>query len=183
MNIFPDRVIVRNDMVPVLGIAPLLVVTDTVTGGTTAGITNLIVLVLVCLIVSAIRNFIPLQVRLPVILLISSSVTTLVVMLMQVFFYETSLQLGVYLSLISVSCLILVLSEEHALRNNILVSITRAVTVGTGVLALLVAISVIREYSGLSLLKQPMGAFLILSILLATINAVCTKSQQTNRVE
>lgn len=154
-------------IIPVLGIAPLLMVTDTVEKGAAIGVINLLVMVFVGLIVSAIRNLLPRGARLTAILIINATVVSLVLFLVQLWFFEFSKMLGIYIPLIAMSCLVLVMAEEYALRNGVIKSVIQVFIAGTEILIVLVVLAITREYSGLTLLKQPAGAFLLLGLMLA----------------
>lgn len=156
-----------NFTIPILGIIPLLMVTDTFEKGMAIGVINLVVIVLSSMMVSVIRNLLPLETRLTAILLINATIVSLVLLLTQLWFFEYSQNLGIYIPLIAVNCLVLVWAEEYALSNGLISSGVRTFTAGTGILIILVVIACIREYSGLIILKQPAGVFLLLGLLTA----------------
>lgn len=166
-----------DSMVLVLGIIPLLVVSDTIEKGLAIGIANFVVLVITCLIISAIQNLVPREIRLVTILLINVSVVCLVGLVLQVVNFEISQLLGIYLSLIAVSTLVLASTEEYAIRHNLADTLFFSVTTGLVILFITVIIASIREYSGLVLLKQPAGTFLVLGTLIALFNFFNKKSK------
>ena len=179
MNNLFDPESQQDFIVPVLGILPLLMVADTVVTAATMGLVNLLAIVLLCLIISITRNFISLKIRMTAILLISASVVTVIGLLAQFWFYEVTQKLGIYIPLVAVNCMALAWAEEYALRQSIVGSLLRTLKAGAGILVLLVIIGFIREYSGLSLLKQPAGAFFVLGLLMAMYNRISCKQEQT----
>lgn len=155
-----------------LGIAPLLVVTDTVEKGTAIGGINLVVMVLSGLAVSVIRNLLPEKTRLTAILVINATIVSLIIILMQLYLFDLSQKLAIYIPLIAVNCLVLAWAEEYALRNTVLNSVMHVLLAGAGIYIMLVLLAFVREYSGLALLKQPAGAFLVLALLLAASSKI-----------
>jgi electron transport complex protein RnfE len=161
----------RTDVIiPVLGIMPLLMVANIYESAAAIGIVNLLVIIIASLAVSAIRNLLPIEIRLPAILLVTASVVSLIYMFMQFWFYAVSQQLGIFIPLIAMNCLVLAWVEERALRNGVIKSVLDTLLAGLGILVILIIIGVMREYAGLSLLKQPAGAFLVFGFLLALYN-------------
>lgn len=167
-------------VVPVLGIAPLLAVAVSLETSAAIGVVNLLALVTTAMIISSIRHLLPLEIRLTAILLIAASVISLIDVFMQYRFYEISRQLGFYLPLLAMNALVLAWAEEHALRNGIISSLSSTLKAGTAILVVVTVIGATREYAGLSLLKQPAGAFLVLGLLLALYNLVTAGRPQSN---
>lgn len=170
----------RTDaIIPLLGIMPLLVVANNLESAAAIGIVNLLVIIIASLTISAIRNLLPVEIRLVAILLVIASVVSLVYILLQLWFYAISQKLGIYVPLIAMNCLVLAWVEEYALHNSVIKSLLHSLQAGVGILAILIMIGVIREYAGLSLLKQPAGAFLVFGLLLALYNLASKQQQQS----
>ena len=171
----------RQDfMIPVLGILPLLAVTVAFENAIAIGLIHLFVLVTVGLVVSVIRNLFPLEIRQACILLITTSIVSLVVLFLQLWSYETGRELGMYVPLLAVNCMVLAWAEEFALRHGVIKSFINTVVAGISILVILVIIATVREYSGLFLLKQPAGAFLVLASLIALCNFIVLRRVQTH---
>ena len=170
----------RTDVIiPVLGIMPLLVVANNFENAAAIGIVNLLVIIIASLTISAIRDFLPVEIRLTAILLVITSAVSLVYILMQFWFYAISQKLGIYIPLIAMNCLVLAWVEEYALRHGVIKSLLHTLQAGLGILTILIVIGVIREYAGLSLLKQPAGAFLVFGFLVALYNLAINQQRQS----
>jgi Na+-translocating ferredoxin:NAD+ oxidoreductase RnfE subunit len=65
------------------------------------------------------------------------------------------------------NCLVLAYAEEYALRDQLIPVLVHGLMTGTGILLVMVVIGAIREYSGLSIIKQTPGAFLLLAFVIA----------------
>jgi len=166
-------------IIPVLGILPLLIVANSFENATAIGMVNLVAIVTTGIIIATLRNLLPLELRLVVILLVAASVLSIIYVGMQFWFYALSQQLGIYIPLIAVNFLLLGWTEEYALRNGIIKTALHTMQAGLGVLVIVIVIGLIREYAGLSLLKQPAGAFLVLGLLIALYNVAGNRQQQS----
>ena len=170
----------RTDvMIPVLGIMPLLLVANSFKTAAAIGMVSLLVVSIASVIISAIRNLLPVEIRLAAVLLVITSVVSLVYILMQFWFYSISQELGIYVPLIAMNCLVLAWAEEYALRHGVIKSLLHALQAGLGILAILIMIGVVREYAGLTLLKQPAGTFLVFGLLLALYNFAGNQQRQS----
>lgn len=207
MNIFKKHWTNQTEILFVLGICPLLVViTNTITGIST-GIIGLITIVLTCTVISLLKNLIPLELRFPVIIIISSTVISLFSLALQYWFYSLSEVIGIYILLFAVNCIILVLAEEVSIKNSVFFSFNQSISIGTGLLLFFIVIGILREIVGfgtifqqteflfgeaaeswtiqlsdsfsLILVKQTPGAFLILGFLIAGINYIIKKNEQS----
>jgi electron transport complex protein RnfE len=182
--------IVRSNptFVLLLGLCPTLAVSTSLDNavGMTAAFT--FVLLASNIIISLIHNYVPNRVRIPVFIVIIATLVTMVDLMMQGFVPALSKSLGIYIPLIVVNCIILGRAEAFASRNGVFDSIADALGIGTGFGAAILLISFIRQLLGtgmvdifgyrlfsipglnenpLSILMLPMGAFLVIGILLA----------------
>jgi len=167
MNYLLKAVRAHDVYLTTLGLCPLLVVATTFQTGWAMGMVYLSAIVLVSLFLSIVRKLVPVALQLPAIVLASATMVTLIHAFLQAWFYESSLQLGIYVPLVAMNCLMLGQAEECALRNNVVRSCSQALVAGMGVLATMLALGAVREYAGLSLLQQPSGAFLLLAFVIA----------------
>ncbi len=134
---------------------------------------GLVFLATVCsssLIISLSRNFIPLQLRIPLILMISATVVTAISLILQYFTYDIFAGLGIYIPLLAMNCLVIALAEEVALRHGPVKTVLNIVGTVVIVVLLLIVIGGARQYAGLSSLAGPAGGFLLLGLLLAGVN-------------
>ena len=168
-----------DGILPVMGILPLLVVASSFDTAVAIGVTSLLAIVVTGIILSALRNLLPIELRLVAILLVAASVLSLIQMGMHYWFYTVSQKLGLYLPLIAMNCLILVWAEEFALRHGVIKSLLNMLLAGLCVLVIVIVAGLIREYGGLSLLKQPAGAFLVSGFLIALYKFAGNQQQQS----
>jgi len=103
--------------VALLGLCPLLAVSNTVINGLGLGIATTITLVLSNSIVSLIRHQVGTEIRLPVFVLIIASIVTAIELIMNAYFYELYLILGIFIPLIVTNCSIIGRAEAFASKN------------------------------------------------------------------
>lgn len=106
----------------------------------------LIILVITNIIISAIRKFIPDEIRIPAYIVLIATVVTVFQMLVQAFLPELYSTLGVFIALITVNCIILGRAEAFASKNGVVKSIMDGLGVGLGFGGALVLIGFIREF-------------------------------------
>ena len=135
-------------LVLILGTCPTLAVTTNVFAAFGMGLATLAVLICSNMIISALRNVIPDNVRIPCYIVIIAGFVTVVQMLVHAFFPELYEMLGVYLALIVVNCIILGRAEMFASKNPVLRSALDGVGMGIGFTLALCAIATVREVLG-----------------------------------
>ena len=158
----------------VLGMCPTLAVTTSVENGMGMGLAATFVLVGSNAVISAVRKFIPPMVRIPCYIVIIAAFVTVLEMLMQAFVPALYSALGIFIPLIVVNCIILGRAEAFAAKNGVAASIADGLGMGLGFTLSLTFVSLIRQAAGhVALLAiLPPGGFIILGILLASLNAV-----------
>lgn len=156
-----------DDILPVMGILPLLVIANSFENAVAIGTASLLAMVMTGVFISALRNLLPLELRLIAVLLVAAAVLSLIHIGMQYWFYDVSQALGLYLPLIAVNCLILAWAEEYALRHGVMKSLFNILLAGLCVFVIVLVVGLIREYAGLPLLKQPAGTFFVFGFLIA----------------
>ena len=205
-----DRLWERNpSLVQMLGLCPLLAVTNTLVNGLALGIATLLALVVTCVTVSALRYLIPREIQLSVIILVVASSVTVVDLGIKAYFYELSETLSIFIPLIAVNCMIIARAEEFAARRRVVLAFVDSLATGLGFLTSLVALGAIREilgygtlfrdavllfgesghglevplipdYAGFHIATLPAGAFLLLGVLCAIRQALAIeKPEQT----
>jgi len=195
-DIFKRGVIKDNPaFVLVLGLCPTLAVTTSVANGIAMACAAAAVLVASNVIISLLRKVIPAGVRIPCYILVIASFVTMVELLMQAFLpEEINAQLGIFIPLIVVNCIILGRAEAFASKNGVLASAVDGLGMGLGFLVALVLISSVREVLGngtflgyqvapgffrpLSILILPPGAFLVLGLLMGYFNWVAARNKK-----
>ena len=177
-------------LVLLLGLCPTLAVSTSMDNafGMTAAV--LFVLISANIIVSLIRKWIPDRVRIPIFIVIIATLVTVVDLSIQAFSQELSKSLGIFIPLIVVNCIILGRAEAFASKNKLLDSIADALGMGIGFGIAISIISFFRQILGtgkfsifgvelfqvpglvdnsIAIFVLPMGAFLVLGCLLATL--------------
>jgi len=134
--------------VQVLGMCPALAVTNSAINGLAMGLATMFVLVGSSLLVSSLRNFIPKQVRISVYIIIIATFVTVVDMLLKAAAPAVHKELGAFIALIVVNCIILGRQEAFASRNRVLPSLADAVGMAAGFTLALVLLGSIREILG-----------------------------------
>jgi electron transport complex protein RnfE len=135
-------------MVQLLGLCPLLAVTSTVVNALGLGIATMFVLICSNATVSAIRQWVPKEIRIPIFVLIIATFVTCVQLLMNAFTYDLYQSLGIFLPLIVTNCAIIGRAEAYASKNPIKQSSFDGLMMGLGFLAVLVVLGAIREVLG-----------------------------------
>ncbi|MBN2097332.1 MAG: electron transport complex subunit E [Candidatus Omnitrophica bacterium] len=177
-----------------LGLCPTLAVSTSVINGLGMGLAATFVLLGSNVIISSLRKIIPHQVRIPCFIVVIAGFVTIVELVMAAYFPALSRQLGIFVPLIVVNCIIMCRAEAFASRNTVGRSLFDALGMGAGFTLGLVLISGIREALGsgrlfgyvlfpgyqpaLTLALAP-GALLILGLLLGLSNLIF--NQQTSR--
>ena len=166
-----------------LGLCPALAVTNAGINGLAMGLATTFVLVMSSLMISALRNIIPHQVRIASFIVIIATFVTVADRFLAAFFPDISSTLGPYIPLIVVNCLILGRQEAFSSKNSIGRSLIDSFGMGFGFLLVLVVLGVIREilgsgsifgvtimgdwFSPWMVMILPPGAFLTLGVLIA----------------
>lgn len=200
LSIFTKGIWKENGIfVMVLGLCPSLAVTATFEGAFGMGILVFLVLTMTNMSISAIRNVTPNAVRIPVYILIIATEVTVIKMLVDAFAPALAAELGVFIALITVNCVVFGRAESFASKNSIVKSAFDGMGVAIGFAIALSIIGFFREFLGtgmiqigkilplgfeysflgdaglgkyaLSVLVQPPGAFMVIGLILAIIMA------------
>ena len=134
--------------VQVLGMCPVLAVTNSAINALAMGLATTFVLVLSNTLVSALRHFIPRQVRIATFILIIATFVTVVDYLIQAISLDLHRALGAFISLIVVNCLILGRAEAFASKNTVSRSILDGLGMGAGFTFALLCLGGAREVLG-----------------------------------
>jgi len=135
-------------LVQLLGLCPLLAVTSTVINALGLGLATLFVLVCSNATVSAIRNWVPKEIRIPIFVLIIAAFVTCVQLLMNAFTFGLYESLGIFLPLIVTNCAIIGRAEAYASKNPVNLATFDGFMMGLGFLLVLVVLGAIRELLG-----------------------------------
>ena len=149
MKEFTKGLIKENpNLVMLLGMCPTLAVTTMAENGLGMGLATTFVLVCSNLVLSLLKKVIPGTVRLPCFIVVIAGFVTFVSIMLDAFLPSLSQALGVFLSLITVNCIILGRAEMFACKNKILPSILDGLGMGLGFTASLIIVGSIREILG-----------------------------------
>ena len=134
--------------VQVLGMCPVLAVSNTAVNALAMGLATSFVLLMSNTLVSSLRHFIPKQVRIASYILIIATFVTITDYAIQAISVELHKSLGAFISLIVVNCLILSRAEAFASKNNLGRSIMDALGMGIGFTFALFCLGAVRELLG-----------------------------------
>lgn len=149
------RAIVRDGLwdnnpglVQLLGLCPLLAVSNTLVNALGLGLATTLVLLCSNTAVSAIRGLVRPEVRIPVFVLIIASLVTAVELGMNAFFHELYRILGIFIPLIVTNCTIIGRAEAFASRQPLPRAAFDGLMMGLGFTAVLVVLGGMRELLG-----------------------------------
>ena len=187
-------------LVSLLGLCPVLVVTDTFDKSFGMGLAVTLVLFFTNLVISLIRKIVPNEVRIPVFIVIIATFVTVVEKLMEAFTPVLYGSLGVIISLITVNCIVLGRGEAFASKNKVVPSIIDALGQGLGFMIACVLIGIVREFLGkggitvsnpftgeaifsaypladysISVFNSSVGAFVVLGIMIGVFAFISAK--------
>ena len=135
-------------LVALLGLCPLLAVSNTMINGLGLGLATTLVLTLSNTTVSIIRNWVRQEIRLPVFVLVIASFVTAVELSMNAYFHELYKILGIFIPLIVTNCAIVGRAEAFASRNSVPHSIVDGLAMGVGFTLILMLLGAMREFIG-----------------------------------
>lgn len=134
--------------VVLLGLCPTLGVTSTAMNGLGMGIATLFVLMMSNTVIATVKNLIPAKVRIPSYIVIIAAFVTVIDLLMAGYVPALHEQLGLFIPLIVVNCIVLGRAEAFASRNSIGASLIDGAGMGLGFTYALTLIGFIRELLG-----------------------------------
>jgi len=212
-NIIKDGFWTSNQaLVALLGLCPLLAVSNTFINGLGLGIATTLVLLFSNVIVSLIKQWLRDEIRLPIFVLIIASLVTTVELTMNAYFHDLYKILGIFIPLIVTNCAIVGRAEAFASRNDVIPSALDGISMGLGFTSVLVLLGAGREiigqgtlfdgahlmfgesakaitltfsddYPGLLIAILPPGAFIGLGFIIAIKNIIDHRKKQANSIE
>lgn len=135
-------------IVQLLGLCPLLAVTNTLTNAMGLGLATLVVLVSSNILVSLLRKGIPNEIRIPVYVMIIAALVTCVQLLVNAYAYGLYLSLGIFLPLIVTNCVIIGRAEAFASKNPVWAAALDGLMMGLGFMLVLMILGGARELIG-----------------------------------
>ena len=184
---FQKGILKENPLfVQVLGVCPALATTTSLTHALGMGAAFSLVLIFSNLLISALKSFIPAQIRIPCYIVVIASLVTVTEMLMNALVPDIYAALGIFIPLIVVNCIILGRAEAFASKNGLWTSFQDAVGMGLGYTLALSFVGSVREilgagtllgfpvlsasYQPILLMLMPPGAFITMGFLFAGVN-------------
>ena len=144
-----EGILTKNPVLAqLLGLCSTLAITTSLFNGIGMGLSVTIILICSNVLISALRNVIPSQIRIASYIVIIAGFVTVVDLLLQAFIPALSESLGVFIPLIVVNCIILGRAEAFASKNGVLASAVDGICQGVGYTLALVCMCVIRELLG-----------------------------------
>jgi electron transport complex protein RnfE len=140
--------------VQLLGLCPLLAVSNTVINGLGLGLATTLTLIASNIMVSLIRHWVRPEIRIPVFVLIIASTVTIIELSMNAWFHELYKILGIFIPLIVTNCAIIARAEAFASKNTVSASFIDGLFMGLGFTAVLVTLGAMREAIGFGTLFQ-----------------------------
>ncbi len=198
-------------LVLLLGLCPLLAVSNSVVNALGLGLATLAVLSTSNLLVSLLHHQITSSIKLLVLVLLFAALTTCIELLMQAYTFKLYHNLGLFVPLIVTNCMLFDRAENFASSHPPLPALFEALMTGTGFMLLLLTLGAIREVLGTGALFAnmdqllpfaanwkvqvfhtntpfllailPPGAFILLGLLIALKNAIDKHFAQSQPVE
>ena len=186
ISIIKNGIIKENPtFVLMLGMCPTLATTTSAINGLSMGLATMFVLICSNVVISLIKKLTPDMVRIPVFIVVIASFVTILQMVMQAYVPDVYAELGLFIPLIVVNCVILGRAEAFAAKNSTGASLMDGIGIGLGFTLGLTLLGICRELLGagsifgLTLLPEtynmlmfvlPPGAFFTLGFLVAIVN-------------
>ncbi len=168
-----------------LGLCPTLATSNSLQTAVAMGVAASFVLICSNVVISLIRGFVPKGVRIPCYIVVIASFVTIADLVLKATFPAISDQIGIFIPLIVVNCIILGRAEAFASKNSVGNSLLDGIGMGIGFTLGLILLATIRElfgagklwghlvlpgYRPMSVLVGAPGAFLVLGLLLGFFN-------------
>ena len=207
-SLFNNGLVKQNaGLVQLLGLCPLLAISNNVINALSLGVATLLVMVASSGAVSSVRHFVPHEIRIPVFVLIIAALVTVIDLIMHAYVPRLYLVLGIFIPLITTNCIVLARADAFASKNHPLHSMVDAFAMGLGLTLVLVVLGGVRElvgqgtllsgidlvlgeeakqfvlhvlpnYQGFLLAILPPGAFIALGLLIAANNWNKARAEQ-----
>lgn len=138
----------NSALVQLLGLCPLLAVSSTATNALGLGLATTLVLVCTNTAVSALRRWVPAEIRIPIYVMIIASVVSTVQMLINAYAFGLYQSLGIFIPLIVTNCIVIGRAEAYAAKNPVGLSALDGFAMGLGATCALFVLGAMREILG-----------------------------------
>ena len=204
---FKEGLLTKNPvLVQLLGMCSTLAITTSLFNGIGMGLAVTVILICSNILISALRKVIPNQIRIAAYITIIAGFVTVVDLSIQAFVPKLSQNLGVFIPLIVVNCIVLGRAEAFASKNGVLASAVDGLCQGIGYTLALITVCVIRELlgsgtfgggilnggEGIRILPEgmpalgmilPVGGFLTLACVIAAMQYFLSKPKKDDKKE
>jgi len=186
LNIIKNGIVKDNPtFVLMLGMCPTLATTTSAGNGLAMGLATMAVLMCTNFVISCMKSLTPDKVRIPVFIVVIATFVTLLQMAIKAYLPQVDKELGLFIPLIVVNCIILGRAEAFAAKNSPLASLIDGVGIGLGFTLALTLLGIVREILGagavfgyafipedynILLFVLAPGAFITLGYLIAIVN-------------
>jgi electron transport complex protein RnfE len=143
----PDRNS-NSDLIVILGLCPLVAKSTTLLTGITMGFSALLILLFSIVCVSSCRRYIPPNLSLSIILIISVTWVSVLDLLLQAYWFEMRQVLGIYIPLLAMNSFVLLSLEQTALRNSPVAALTNSLRRGSEIFCIVTLVGALREIFG-----------------------------------
>jgi electron transport complex protein RnfE len=183
-GILPENPVYRQ----LLGLCPVLAVTNSMQGAMTMAGAVLFVLLCANVIISLIRDLLKPHLRIVIFTLTIATFVTIVDRFLAAYMYQMSKNLGPYIPLIIVNCIIICRCEVCASKQSVFTAASDAIGQSLGFALAMASIASVREILGTGMffgfrvlpemwpdwviMVLPPGAFLTFGLLLGAVNWV-----------
>jgi len=138
----------NSGIVQLLGMCPLLAMSNSVVNAAGLGIATIAVMALSNWAVALLRSLIPYEIRIPVFILIIAALVTVVDLAMNAWLHSLYLVLGIFIPLIVTNCIVLARVEAFAAKNPPVASALDGAMMGLGLTLVLIVLGAVREFVG-----------------------------------
>ena len=174
-----------------LGMCPTLATTTSAGNGMAMGLATMAVLICTNFVISLLKSVTPDKVRIPVFIVVIAAFVTILQMIIKAYLPDVDKELGLFIPLIVVNCIILGRAEAFAAKQSPVASLFDGIGIGLGFTLGLTLLGICREVLGsgsifgftlmpetynILLFVLPPGAFITLGFLIAIVNKMRSNS-------
>ncbi|MGF6189400.1 electron transport complex subunit E [Serratia sp. 2723] len=138
----------NSALVQLLGLCPLLAVTSTATNALGLGLATTLVLTITNGSISALRRWIPSEVRIPIYVMIIAAAVSIVQMLINAYAFGLYQSLGIFIPLIVTNCIVVGRAEAVAARKPVGLALIDGMAIGLGATSAMFVLGSLREMVG-----------------------------------
>ncbi len=182
-------------LVALLGLCSVLAVSNTAINSLFMAGSVTFVLVFSSFIISIIRKLIPDQVRIPSFIVVIATFVTIADLFLKAYFPEISKNLGPFVPLIVVNCIILARQEAFASKNPVHYAVADALGMSIGYAWVIIVLGIVRELLGFGtvfghrvlgswfhpfvVMLLPPGAFITLGVMVGIMRWLQAKTAKS----